>query len=267
MSALHFVKDGSGEPILFIQGIGVAGSGWTPQMEYFKKSYSVMSFDNRGIGKSPLGEAPISIAQMARDALSLMDQAGWEKAHIVGHSMGGVIAQQLALLEPERVKSLSLLCTFSRGREVMLPSPKNVWVGLQTLVGTRSMRRRAVLRLIGSSKLTRNSSSEKLDERANEYGRLMGRDLADSPPIMQRQMFALAMSNLFSSLPKLSTIPTLVVSASEDPIAPPACGRRLARQIQGSEYIEIPEASHATPIEDAELINSVLEKFLKRSDG
>src|SRR4051812_41788837 len=117
MTSLHFTREGKGhpEPILFIQGIGVTGSGWQPQIEYFKKSHDVICYDNRGIGQSAPSTEALTIRGMADDARIIMDSVGWSSAHIVGHSMGGVIAQQLALAYPERVKSLSLLCTFSRG--------------------------------------------------------------------------------------------------------------------------------------------------------
>jgi pimeloyl-ACP methyl ester carboxylesterase len=95
-------------------------------------------------GNQPLG-APLTVAQMAGDALALMDNEGWETAHVVGHSMGGLIAQHIALTKRHRVRSLALLCTFARGSDATKITAWMIWVGLQTRIGTRTQRRRASL--------------------------------------------------------------------------------------------------------------------------
>src|SRR5687767_5462806 len=106
---------GEGPPVLFVQGVGVHGDGWLPQVDALSDRYRCLSFDNRGMGRSlPLG-APLTVDQMTEDALVLMDAEGWESAHVVGHSLGGLIALNLALTARTRVRSLSLLCTFARG--------------------------------------------------------------------------------------------------------------------------------------------------------
>src|SRR4051812_4224163 len=108
---------GSGEPVVFIQGVGVHGSGWGPQVEAFSATYRCISFDNRGIGGSQPAGMRITVEQMAADTLAVMDDAGIGSAHIVGHSLGGLVAQQIALQNRERVKSLALLCTTARGAD------------------------------------------------------------------------------------------------------------------------------------------------------
>ena len=102
---------------LLIQGVGVVGACWRPQVAALARHYQTLFFDNRGIGESTAGHGSVRIEAMAEDARALMDEAGWDSAHVMGHSMGGVIAQQLALDCPKRVRSLSLLCTFARGRD------------------------------------------------------------------------------------------------------------------------------------------------------
>jgi len=114
---LYYEITGEGSPVLFIQGVGVIGEGWRPQVNGLSRKYRTMIFDNRGIGKSQPCAARLTIEDMAQDTMALMDEAGWKRAHVVGHSMGGLIAQQLALDHPSRVRSLSLLCTFAEGRE------------------------------------------------------------------------------------------------------------------------------------------------------
>ena len=144
---LSYSVRGTGPAVLLIQGAGVHGSGWQPQVDELQDRYRCLSFDNRGIGRSqPIGSR-LTIEQMADDALALMDAEGWESAHVVGHSMGGPIALQLALAARGRVKSLSLLCTFGRGRDVTSPSAWMIWMGLRTRCGTRRMRRLAFLEM------------------------------------------------------------------------------------------------------------------------
>jgi pimeloyl-ACP methyl ester carboxylesterase len=117
--ALAYRVEGAGPAVLLIQGVGVHGEGWRPQIDGLASRYCCLAFDNRGMGRSqPLGGVRISVEQMVEDALVLMDAQGWTSAHVIGHSLGGVVAQHLALVARDRVRSLSLLCTVARGRDV-----------------------------------------------------------------------------------------------------------------------------------------------------
>jgi pimeloyl-ACP methyl ester carboxylesterase len=141
--SIYYELSGQGEPVLLIQGIGVAGSGWKLQTDDLSRHYQTLIFDNRGLGQSTPCTSAISIEAMAGDVAALMDQVGWTSAHIVGHSMGGVIAQEFALKYPKRARSLSLLCTFARGRDGARLTPWVLWVSLRTRLGPRAWRRRA----------------------------------------------------------------------------------------------------------------------------
>ena len=88
-----------------IQGAGMHGDGWLPQVEGLADQFRCLRFDNRGMGNSQPFGAPITIEQMAEDASVLMDAVGWQSAHVVGHSMGGLIAQHIALSQPSRVRN------------------------------------------------------------------------------------------------------------------------------------------------------------------
>ena len=114
---IHYTADGSGPAVLLVQGVGAIGRAWRPQIDALKASYTVIAFDNRGIGESTGGDGPLSIEAMAADALAVADASGASSFHLVGHSMGGIIAQQIAFAAPDRVRSLSLLCTFARGAQ------------------------------------------------------------------------------------------------------------------------------------------------------
>ena len=256
---LVFEVAGTGSPIVFIQGIGVAGSGWAPQVEAFKRNFQCLTFDNRGLGRSVPCTGTITIESMSADVIALMDHLGWGSAHVVGHSMGGVIAQQVALDAPQRVRSLSLLCTFARGKDGARPTPRILWMSLRTRVGTRRMRRRAFLELVVPRKDLDRTDPDAL---AEGLAPLLGRDLADSPPILMKQLKALGRHDAFHRLAQLSGIPTWVASASLDPIASPDFGRQLAAAIPGARFDLLEGSSHAVPLTHPERVHPLLKDFL-----
>jgi len=256
---LYYELAGNGPPILLIQGVGVVGGGWRPQVEGLS-DFQTLLFDNRGIGKSVPCHGPITIEAMAQDAQALLDAVGWKSAHVVGHSMGGVIAQQLALDCPDRVRSLSLMCTFPRGKDGGRLTLSTLWMGLRTRIGSRRMRRRAFLEMLISEEVLKGENEEEL---ARHVGKLVGRDLAEQPPILMKQFKALARHDCSKRLSELASIPTLVVSGAHDPIALPRHGRTLANLIPGARLELISGAAHGVIIQKAAQINQMLRQFLQ----
>jgi len=255
-------RSGTGVPILFIQGVGVHGSGWGPQVDVLDARYQCLTFDNRGLNKSqPIG-TPLSIEQMAEDALSVLKARTTDPAHIVGHSMGGLIALQLALSARNSVRSLALLCTFSRGKDATKLSPWMIWTGLRTRIGTKRQRRRAFLKLVLPPATFACSN---LDEVARQFAPIFGHDLAVQPPVAMKQLTAMARYDATPRLHQLSGLPTLVVSATHDRLARPEYGRGLAAAIRGARFVEIKDAAHGVPIERPESINSLLLEHFSRS--
>jgi len=260
-TGLFYELAGEGVPVLFIQGVGVAGDGWKPQTDELSREFSTLRFDNRGLGRNAAMPGPVTVEAMAADARALLDAVGWESAHVVGHSMGGVIAQQLALDAPARVRSLALLCTFCRGKEGARMTPGIVWLGLRTRVGTRRMRRRAMLEMIFPADYLCSVDN---DELAARCGALFGRDLADSPPILMKQLRALGAHDISARLGDLAKIPAMVISGEHDPIALPRFGRELAERLGNASFEVIPGVSHAVVIQQAGRINDRLRNFWMR---
>ncbi len=246
---------GQGDPVVFIQGVGLHGDGWLPQTSVLSSRFRCLTFDNRGIGQSPVAGAPITIEQMAADTLEVMDAAGFDAVHIVGHSMGGVIAQQIALTAPKRVRSLALLCTSARGSDATRLSGKMIRLGLRSRVGSRRMRRHAFLEITMPPDYL---ATQNRDALAGRLAPLFGHDLADSPPIVMKQLNALKRFDATARLAELARIPTLVLSAKHDIIFPPACGRALAAGLPGAKYIEVPDAAHGVTIQCPEVVNDGL---------
>lgn len=256
-ATLHYNLYGkTGEPVLLIQGVGAIGNAWKPQVDELKATYQLATFDNRGIGQSTIAEnAPFSIDQMADDARAVMDAAGWDSAHVVGHSMGGVIAQELALAIPKRVRSLSLLCTVARGKDAVRMTPQMMWTALRTNFGPKTSRRRAFLELIYPESFLSTADSPAL---AAQLAPLFGHDLAEQPPIAMKQAMALRRHDRTAQLYKLTSIPTFVLSAAHDPIAPPEFGKQLASLIPRARFVVISDASHGVPIQQATRVNRLL---------
>lgn len=133
--SLAYKVQGQGPPVVFIQGVGLHGDGWLPQTAFLSSEFRCLTFDNRGVGRSNPPGAPITVGRMASDTLAVMDAAGFDAAHLVGHSLGGIVAEQIALANPERVMSLSLLCTSARGSDATRLRWKLMWLGLRSRVG------------------------------------------------------------------------------------------------------------------------------------
>lgn len=261
---LAFDVRGSGTPVLLVQGVGVQGDGWRPQTDALAERYTCITFDNRGLGRSQPVGAPVTVAQMAEDARAVLDAERIASAHVVGHSLGGLVAVQLALLAPERVRSLALLCTFARGHDAAPLDARMMLLGLRTRVGTRRMRRRGFLGLVLPPHAL---AAADVDAEAARIAELFGHDLADQPPIVAQQLRALRAADASARLAELAGIPTLVVSAAHDPIAPPRAGRALAAGIPGARYVEFDDASHGLPITHADRVNALLLEHIAAADA
>lgn len=261
---LNYHIEGDGPPVVLIQGVGVCGSGWTPQVEGLRSRFRCLTFDNRGIGLSQPAGVPITVPQMAEDVLRLMEAAGWPAAHVIGHSLGGPVALEMALMHRQRVRSLALLCTTARGRDATRLSRRLLWLGLRSRIGSKRARRRAFLEIVMPAGFVPAADAEAL---AARLAPLFGHDLADQPPVAMKQLAALRAYDASSRLVELAGIPTLVVSARHDPIAPPEYGRALAAGIAGARFVEVGDASHGVPLQMPARINEMLMAHLAAADG
>lgn len=271
--SLSYRVRGEGPPVLLIQGVGVHGDGWRPQTDALAARFRCLTFDSRGMGLSQPHKGPLSVKHMTEDALALMDAQGWESAHIVGHSLGGLVAQRVSLVAPRRVRSLSLLCTFANGRDATRMTPRMAWVGLRTRLGPLRQRRDAFLEFILTPREHAAHSPDQREATAARLAPLFGHDLARQPRIAIRQLRAMRRCDLTARLHELAPIPTLVVSARFDPIAPPIRGRAIAEAVAKAapgapvRFVEVEDASHGVTIQRADRINSLLLEHLATSEA
>ena len=255
---IHYAREGSGPPVMLVQGVGVIGNGWRPQIDALKSQFTLVSIDNRGIGESTSDE-PVIIEAMADDVLAVADAERIPRFHLVGHSMGGVIAQQVALQATSRVHSLSLLCTFLKGSQGTMIAPAMLATAIRSRIGTRRMRRRAFVELVMPRDYLATQDRDRL---CADLGELFGHDLADQPPIVMQQLKAMGRFDASTRLGALKDIPTLVISAQHDCIARPQYGRALAAAIPHARYVEIRGAGHAVVIQKADEVNALLREHL-----
>lgn len=260
---LSYRVTGAGPPVLLVQGVGVHGDGWRPQVDRLAARYRCLMFDNRGMGRSQPAGASVTVEQMADDARALMDAQGWEAAHVVGHSLGGPVALHLALTARDRVRSLALLCSFARGPAVAPLSRRMVWAGTRFQFGPRGVRRRAFLELVLPPDALRGADRDAL---ADSLAPVFGHDLADQPPVVREQLRAMRRYDATPRLGELGGVPALVVSAAWDPIAPPGLGRQLAAGIPGARYVEVADASHGLPVQHPERVTALLEEHFAAAD-
>lgn len=259
---LHYFVEGDGPPLVMVQGAGVIGEGWRPQMDALRSRFTIVAFDNRGIGQSTVPPGRLCIEDMALDVAAIADTLRLERFHLAGHSMGGLIAQQVALSTPERILSLSFMCSFAHGRQAATLSMAMLLTAIRMRVGTRVMRRRAFTELILPSSYLQGVDQAALADRLRP---LFGHDLASQPLFVMQQVGAMSRFDAGARLSALAGVPTLVVSATEDRIARLEYGRELAALVPGARFVEIGNAGHAVTIQRAEDVNALLLEHLGAS--
>jgi pimeloyl-ACP methyl ester carboxylesterase len=236
----------SPQTLLMIMGLSGSGAMWFRLLPHISRHHRAIVFDNRGTGSSSPASGPLTMADMVADTLAVLDAAEIETTHVIGASMGGMIAQHLALDHRRRVSSLVLACTTAGGTR----EPPNLRLAaasaLRPVVGpsrTFSLIAPALYSPRTRTKRPARVSEDMRVRSADRVGRLT--------PLMQ--IAAIARHDTRSRLPELDGLPTLVVHGLDDQLVPPERGRELARSIPGARLVELPDAGHllATDAEDA----------------
>jgi pimeloyl-ACP methyl ester carboxylesterase len=260
---LRVEEIGEGPPLLLIMGLGSSLDTWIAQREAFAARHRVILFDNRGAGESESPPAPWTVPDMAADAVGVLDALGVERAHVLGVSMGGMIAQEMAIRCPERVERLVVAVSFARPdplRRAFLLFRR--WARLQG----------ADLVQEGVANLPWLVSPQVLND-PQQLERIMA--VVGTMPLMAPEAYSLQVDAILEhdTLSRLHRVlaPTLVVAAAEDVLTPILLSQEIAAAIPGARLIVLPRGNHAVQIEDPESFNAAVLEFLaeeqKNPDG
>jgi len=256
---LHYAITGraSGPPVLLIQGLGADKHGWTMQRLALAPFYRTIAFDNRGAGRSDKPFGHYSLEEMADDAMAVLDAAGEETAHVVGASMGGAIAQIVALRYPERVRSLTLACTACEHHPWRIEL-LGEWADIAKSRGMSAMTAAAARWVIGPRSFRRLTPA---------IGWLGPLALSRPPHAFAGQVAAiLDMDDSVASQLTEITVPTLVIVGNQDILTPRGDSEHLAELIPTAELVVISGAAHGFMIEHATTFNANLMNFLTRAE-
>jgi len=249
---LHYERAGCGEPLLLIQGMSGTHVSWgAPFKGALEESFDVVAFDNRGIGLSERISEPFTIAEMAEDTAALLDELGWESAHVVGISMGGMIAQELALSHPGRLRSLTLGCTYCGGAGSQLMPQENAE---KLLAGFSSGDRDTAIRAGYEVNL---SPAFRADESAFAAFHEMATSVPAARDVIQLQLQAILGHDTSGRLGNVAT-PTLIVHGTVDGVLPHPNGEMIAGLMPGARFETLEDVGHMfwweQPQRSAELV-------------
>ena len=220
---LHYLRRGEGEPLLLIMGMSGNHLHWGEAfLSHVERDHEAIVFDNRGMGRSDREEEPFSIADMADDAAGLLDALGIERAHVMGCSMGGMIAQEVASRHPERVRTLVLGCTYAGGEGSALTDQAVMQSLMEAFMS--GDRERAI------QTGYRFNVSPAYAEAHPETGEEMARIAAELPASLRMIMAQMQAIGGHDTSARLGSIeaPTLIVHGTEDQMLPVANARRIA---------------------------------------
>jgi 3-oxoadipate enol-lactonase len=243
---LHYERRGEGEPLLWVTGFGISAAVFEPVLAPYAERFECITYDNRGSGRSDAPVWPTSMPQLAADAARLLDELELESAHVYGLSMGGMIAQELAIRFPERVRGLVLGCSTTGGPRAIRPTLGELAAlstGAARMLGEPGRPWRAPL--VFSGRFRREHP-----ERAAELVRNF-----DNPRSPLRghatQFIASVYHDTFNRLPRIQA-PTLVLHGRRDRLTPLVNARMIADRIPDGELQIVPGAGHAYLLEDPE---------------
>ncbi len=252
---IYYEEHGRGYPVLLIQGLGYPSGMWFMQVPALSRRFRAIVMDNRGVGKSDKPDGEYTIGLMASDVAGLLHSLGIPKTHVVGVSMGGYVAQELALNHPDLVDRLVLMAT-SCGSPRYLELTKALWDEIAKLAG------------LPPEEIIRKGMSFAVTEKFYR----------DSPEMIERSV-GIRMENLqplyaftrqsaaamsFDSRDRAHLIrqPTLILAGAQDRVMPPVLTEELAKKIPHAQFKVFPNAAHLLFLEESEPVNRVLLDFL-----
>lgn len=253
---MYYEEHGSGFPLLLLNGLGSDHREWLHQLPAFVPHFRVVIFDNRGTGGSAVPPGPYTTAQMADDAAALLRFLGVGRAHVLGVSLGGMIAQEVALRHPDRVERLVLGCTSPGGKLSVRPSPE----AIAAFASAKGEDREAELRRMIPFLYTESCCRERPEEVEAFIRRRM-----ENPTPPEGYLAQLAATTAHDASGRLWRIraKTLVITGDADRLVSRENSSRIAERIPGAERVVLPGAPHRLFAENADAFNRAVLHFLK----
>jgi len=246
----YYEEQGTGEPLLFLHGLGADGRSWDYQRDVFAEQYRVIVADVRGHGRSAKPPGPYSVPQFADDIFALLDHLQIDTFHLVGLSMGGMIGFQMAVDQPERFKSLTIV---NSGPELVPQTLKEKW---------QIWQRRLVLTFSSMESIGEFIGGRLFPEPEQaEYKDLFVQQMRENDPKAYRAATnALIGWSVRSQLDRIQC-PVLVISADMD-YTPVASKEAYVRELPTAQLRVIKNSRHATPVDQPEAFNTAVLQFL-----
>lgn len=245
-------RRGAGPSLVLVHGLGYARWGWEPVVDALAERFDVVLLDNRGIGESDAPPGPYTVSELAGDVLGVLDEAGVEHAHVVGTSLGGMVAQELALTAPGRVEKLVLVCTTPGGSSAA-PTPEAT---VRLLAEAPSLEPLVALRRFVENALAPEPPRELVE-------RILAHRLATAQPFAAwlAQAAAGAAFDVWDRLPGLRA-PTLVLHGTEDDVVDPRNADLLATRIPDARVVWFEDCGHLLSWEAPDRFVEVVGEFL-----
>lgn len=253
---LAYEERGQGAAVLLVMGYAARSAHWGEEFRnLLAATYRVVSFDNRGTGESDKPADEWTMRDMADDGIAVMDATGMPSAHVVGVSMGGMIAQELALAYPDRVRTLTLIATHSGGPNVVPPTQD----AANALLNPD--RNQPVEKMVEN--IWRTICAPGFLDEPERLEACLRLDLEKPTPVamLANQMRAIEGADCSHRLP-LITAPSLIITGTEDPLVPPGNSERLAALLSGSKLVRIAGCGHMVPLEKPQELADIILKFL-----
>lgn len=249
---LHYETTGEGAPLLFIHGLGSSARDWEMQTPFFSKYYRVISFDLRGHGQSQKPPGPYSMPLFAKDTAELIRLLGAAPVHVVGISLGGMIAFQLAVDHPELIKSLVIV---NAGSEVVVRTMKDRW---------NVFLRFAIVRLLGMRKMGEVLSKRLFVKEGQASLRevFVERWSENDPRAYADTFRAIVGWNITDRIHKID-LPTLILAADGD-YTPVSDKEKIVSHMPQAQLVVIQDSRHALPVERPNEFNDAVTSFLAK---
>lgn len=241
-----------GDPVLLIMGLGYPSDMWWRTRPVLDSPYRTIVLDNRGVGRSDVPAGPYPIALMADDALAVLNAAGVERAHVFGISMGGMIAQEFALQNPGRVRSLILGCTAAGGPTAVRAEPEVTELLMNRGSMSPEEAAMAAIPYIYDRETPRRRIDDDMAIRRPWFAR---------PEAYAAQLQGILAWEAYSRLPQVKA-PTLVMHGENDRLVRLGNGELIAARIPGAKLVRLPHASHIFPTDQTAACHAAILEFL-----